>query len=154
MVLVAALLAPAAPGAAEGLLDQPALSEHALEGLRGGFVGADGLKIAVEIERLVHINGELAGATVLRIPDLAAVRARGLDLQGEARSVIQNGPGNFVDPGVLDAIGPGMFTLVQNSLDHQVIVGRTRIDISVSGARSLGLSRALQGLNVQLHSVR
>ena len=142
----------AAPCLGQSFFNQPALSAEQLDGMRGGFIGEDGLKIALGIERLVHINGELAGSTVLRIPDLSAISARGIELEGSPRSLIQNGPGNALDPGVLAALGPGMLTLVQNSLNSQLIVGTTRIDITVSGTRSLRLSETLSGLNVQLHS--
>jgi hypothetical protein len=142
----------ATPCLGQSFFNQPALSAEQLDGMRGGFIGEDGLKIALGIERLVHVNGELAGSTVLRIPDLSAISARGIELEGSPRSLIQNGPGNVLDPGVLAALGPGMLTLVQNSLNSQLIVGTTRIDITVSGTRSLRLSETLSGLNVQLHS--
>jgi hypothetical protein len=152
---IATLLAAAfaaSPGGAEGFLGKPALGSAALDGLRGGFVGADGVRIAVGIERLVHVNGELASSTMLRISDLGDIRARGIELEGPARGLVQNGPGNFVEPGLLHALAPGMLTLVQNSLNNQVIVGTTRIDISVTGARAMRLSETLSGLNLQLRS--
>jgi hypothetical protein len=150
--LLAAAICPAMPVAADGFLGQPAVADATLDQLRGGFVGDDGLRIAIGIERLVHINGELVSSTMLNIPDLASLQARGATLEGPLHGLVQNGPGNFVDPSLLGSNGPGMLTVIQNSLDHQVIVGTTRIDLTLSGMRAMRLSDTLSGLNVQLHS--
>jgi hypothetical protein len=139
---------------ADGFLGRPAVADAQLDALRGGFLTDGGLRIALGIERLVHINGELVSSTMLRVSDLSALRARGIELQGSPLSLVQNGPGNAIDPGVLQTLGPGMLTLVQNSLNDQVIRGTTRIDVTISGSGSLRLSETLSGLNRQLHSVR
>jgi hypothetical protein len=47
-----------------------------------------------------------------------------------------------------------MLTLVQNSLNGQVIRGTTRIDLTISGSSTLRISETLSGLRLQLHSVR
>ncbi|OZB68260.1 MAG: hypothetical protein B7X33_04500, partial [Lysobacterales bacterium 13-68-4] len=60
-----------------------------------------------------------------------------------AADVIQIGPGNTVDPAVLQqAAGLGA-TVIQNSLDSQNIQSVTRLDITLSG---LGL---LNGVDLQ-----
>jgi hypothetical protein len=154
---VAALLigtALTAPASADGFPGGAALSDAQLDTLRGGFIGDDGMKITLGIERLVHVNGELVSSTMLRVPDLSALRARGFELQGPAMSLVQNGPGNAIDPGVLQTLGPGMLTLVQNSLNGQVIRGTTRIDLTISGSSTLRISETLSGLRLQLHSAR
>jgi hypothetical protein len=152
VTVLAALLAGPAAAQADGFLGKAALATEQLDGLRGGFIGDDGLRIALGIERLVQVNGEMVSTTMLHVADLADLRGRGLDVNGPLRTVIQNGPGNYVEPGLLGQLGPGMLTLVQNSLNNQVIVGTTKIDLTISGTRSLQLSDTLSGLNVQLHS--
>lgn len=52
-------------------------------------------------------------------------------------SVVQNGPGNVVMPEVLRNLGPGVFSVVQNSLNGQTIQGLTTINAQVSGLGSL-----------------
>jgi hypothetical protein len=152
MTAIAALLACVSGAQADGFLGQAALPAERLDALRGGFIGDDGLRIALGIERLVQVNGELVSATMLHVADLADLHGRGLEASGPLRALIQNGPGNYVDPALVGQLGPGMLTLVQNSLNNQVIVGTTKINLTISGTRSLQLSDTLSGLNVQLHS--
>jgi len=51
--------------------------------------------------------------------------------------VVQNGPGNVVMPEVLRNLGPGVFSVVQNSLNGQTIQGLTVINAQVSGLGSM-----------------
>jgi hypothetical protein len=140
----------------EAFFGNAALSAKALDEVRGGYLDESGLKISIGIERSVLINHELVDTTILRIPDLAAVTGRGgaVELQGSAASLIQNGARNSIEPAVLQDFGAGLLTVVQNSLDNQVIQGRTIMNVTISGAGSLGLSRTLSSLNFQLHSAR
>lgn len=50
-----------------------------------------------------------------------------------ADSVVQVGPGNTVMPEVLSNLGPGVLTVVQNSLNGQAIQGITVLNAHVSG---------------------
>jgi len=120
--------------------------------LRGGFIAEGGLKISLGIERSVFINNELVATTFLNVPDLATLSARGAtptQLQGSPATLIQNGPGNSLGQSVLQSFGPGMLTIIQNSLDNQLIQGRTIINTTISGVGSLGLSDTISALNVQ-----
>ena len=56
---------------------EQAIDLQRLDELRGGFLTDGGLKITLGIERSVFINNELVTTTVLNIPDLAALSARG-----------------------------------------------------------------------------
>ena len=91
-----------------------------------------GFKISLGIERSVLINNELVTSTMLQIPDLGALTGRGAGaatLTGPQVSVVQNGPGNSVDPAVLQNVGPGgLLSIVQNSLNNQLIRGQTTIN--------------------------
>lgn len=130
-----------------------AINMQRLDELRGGFITDGGLKISLGIERSVFINNELVATTFLNVPDLAALLARGAapaQLQGSPTTLIQNGPGNSVPQSVLQSFGPGMLTIIQNSLDNQLIQGRTIINTTISGVGSLGLGGTISALNVQL----
>jgi hypothetical protein len=50
-----------------------------------------------------------------------------------AASIVQVGPGNTVKPEVLSNFGPGVLTVVQNSLNSQAIQGITVLNAHVSG---------------------
>ncbi len=130
-----------------------AINMQRLDELRGGFITDGGLKISLGIERSVFINNELVATTFLNVPDLAALLARGAapaQLQGSPTTLIQNGPSNSVAQSVLQSFGPGMLTIIQNSLDNQLIQGRTIINTTISGVGSLGLGGTISALNVQL----
>ena len=142
-------------GAGDDLAFSPkrAINMQRLDSLRGGFITDGGLKISMGIERSVFINTELVATTILNVPDLAALLARGAapaQLQGSPATLVQNGPGNSVGQSVLQSFGPGMLTIIQNSLDNQLIQGRTIINTTISGVGSLGLSETISALNVQL----
>lgn len=144
-------------GAGDDLVFSPkrAINMQRLDSLRGGFITHGGLKISLGIERSVFINNVLVegATTILNVPDLAALVARGAapaQLQGSPTTLVQNGPGNSVGQSVLQSFGPGMLTIIQNSLDNQLIQGRTLINTTISGVGSLGLSETISALNVQL----
>ncbi len=129
-----------------------AISMERLDEMRGGFITDGGLKISLGIERSVYINNELVATTFLNVPDLAALAARGAapaQLQGSPTTSIQNGPGNNLGQSVLQSFGPGMLTIIQNSLDNQLIQGRTIINTTISGVGSLGFTETISALNVQ-----
>ncbi|HZP85228.1 MAG TPA: hypothetical protein VFB54_00305 [Burkholderiales bacterium] len=147
----------AGAGDDEGFFGKAPVSEEELGAMRGGFMSDDGLKISVGIDRSVMINNVLVDIASLRIPDLAAIRAgspEAVQLTDAAAKLIQNGPGNFADPRLLQQSGPGMLTVIQNSLNNQLIQGRTVINIDVSGIRSMSAAAALSTLNAQLRTFR
>jgi len=65
-------------------------------------------------------------------------------------SVIQNGPGNVVTPEVLRNLGPGVLTVVQNTLNNQTIQGLTIINAQVSGLGSLIRNDVFSNLHLTL----
>jgi len=155
--LLLGLVCAAGGRAAEPFDPRSAVSLGVLDSLRGGFVSDHGLKIAVGIDRAVLVNDTLIETGAIRIPDLAALAARApgaVETRGSPVNLIQNGPGNFADHALLQQIGPGMMTIVQNSLDGQTIQGRTVLTIDISGARSMGIREAVSALDFQLHSAR
>lgn len=122
-----------------------------LDTLRGGFEAAPGLKISFGMVRSVSINGELVSRTSFQLPDMSRIteaQAQMASLAMRDAGLVQNGPGNFVqrDPRVLasGAVsglsnlprgslgGLGAATVIQNTLDNQVIRQLTEISTSVN----------------------
>lgn len=103
-----------------------------LDGARGGFEVAGGLNLALGIERVVSVNGEVLSRTNISIPDLGAMtsdQARlAQDALGSAK-LIQLGGNNFVASDI--ALNNGA-TLLQNTLDGQDIRAATTISSTVN----------------------
>lgn len=105
---------------------------EALDGARGGFEIAGGLSVALGIERVVSVNGEILSRTNIAIPDLAALTADQARLTQEALGaarMIQIGGNNFA---AADLNLPNGATLVQNTLDNQAISSVTTITSAVN----------------------
>jgi hypothetical protein len=120
-----------------------AVGDRTLDGLRGGFDVGGGLLVSFGITRAVYINGDLVTQTTLnfgRISELTPVQAAQLSQQMTALNLVQTGPGNSVDPGVLST---GAGTIIQNTLNNQHIVNQTVID-----ARSNAMGM-IKNLNIQ-----
>jgi len=103
-----------------------------LDGARGGFEIAGGLSVALGIERVVSVNGEIMSRTNIAIPDLAALTADQARLTQEALGaarMIQIGGNNFA---AADLNLPNGATLVQNTLDNQAISSVTTITSAVN----------------------
>ena len=95
-------------------------SNKELDSMRGGFeLSIDGQQVLLSlgIERLTFINGELATASPVS----------NLNLQ-----VLQNGPNNNFAPPSEISLPSGAVTLIQNSLDNQVIRNVTTINATVA----------------------
>ena len=139
-----------------------AASDLELDQLRGGFQLGDGLMVSFGISRVTYINDRLVASTelnlgpisgligqqaaTLRVPLTNALQGAaqaqyraGLQAPSQAQWV-QNGPGNFVQSDALDA---RLSTVIQNSLNDQLLRTQTIINASSNG---LGL---LRGLNLQ-----
>jgi hypothetical protein len=103
-----------------------------LEAIRGGFETDSGLQISFGIEQAISINGVLQTRTAFFAPNITGNPAD-ITLNDWTSKVIQNGPGNTFALNVTDQIPAQVLTLVQNSLDQQVIQHLTIIDMAVSG---------------------
>lgn len=125
----------------------PVVADRELDQMRGGFETVSGglpLSFSFGIERVSYVNDQLVATSILAIPSLldlnsGAVRAVGMD----PVTVIQNGPGNTF---ALPALSSQFMTLIQNTLDNQVIGNVTVINASVTSSdflRSLALQNSL-----------
>lgn len=152
-------------------------SNEELDELRGGFevnVNGTQLKMAFSLESVTFINGQLAATTKLNVPDLSSLANGGAQVTysrsasgasalntsqtnltqqqfndlGKTVNVIQNGVGNVVNlPQNLNSVG----TILQNSLDNQVIRNVTTLNVSIANqalARSTLMNEAInQGIS-------
>jgi hypothetical protein len=135
----AAMAAPdAAPPAAFDAAN--AVDGATLDAARGGFLGDDGLIVKLGLERLVSINGNLVEHTQLQLGDIGKL-ARGeaslsTEAVGELR-LIQNGDLRTIAGNAQNLLGG---TIIQNSLNDQMIKNQTSINATVNTA---GMLRAL-----------
>lgn len=144
-LLLAATFLPAAH--ADG--DLPAywetVDDQTLAQMRGGFVtsaGGQTLELSFGIERAVYVNGELVTKTALIAPQFAGGGVP-QNIQIGNVSLVQNGAGNaFSAKDLMDAmpanVSSGSLTVIQNSLDNQVIKQVTTIN---AGVNSLSIAR-------------
>lgn len=118
-----------------------ALGSDQLDGVRGGFVTPEGMKISFGIERAVYLNGTLVTTTSLNIADLSKISGGSAQITGNGAGslgLVQSGLGNVFAPGVISSTAAG--TIIQNTLDNQKINTITRIDAVVN---STGILRAI-----------
>jgi hypothetical protein len=145
------LLLATAVAAAQGMAGGPDDSFDALEAVdpavldefRGGFETVTGLAVSLGIERIVTINGNVAERSQLELGDLGSLTSGATRLSADAAgrlNLIQNGHGSYNVQ-----LGPSMLggTVIQNSLNDQLINNQTIINASVN-ARGL-----LQSMNFQ-----
>lgn len=133
-----------------------AASDRHLDELRGGFSLGDGLMVSFGISQVSYINDRLVASTSLNLGALNRLTAQqAAQLQGPLASavqgaapppfaaqtqLVQNGPGNSFEP---TAAGPLLATVIQNSLNDQLLRTQTIINLSSNG---LGIMR---GFNLQ-----
>jgi hypothetical protein len=111
-----------------------------LDATRGGFLAGDGLLVNLSLERLVSINGNVVERTQLQLGDIGKL-ARGeaslsTEAVGELR-LIQNGDVRTLAGDLHNLLGG---TIIQNSLNDQMIKNQTSINATVNTA---GMLRAL-----------
>ncbi len=110
-----------------------AVDAATLDSLRGGFTSAGGLTIALGVERLVAINGDIVSRTRFQLADIGkldAVQAQQTGATLAAVKLIQNGSDNMMLTGFSsDALAS---TVIQNTLNDQLIESRTIINASVN----------------------
>jgi hypothetical protein len=106
-------------------LDDAALSE-----LRGGFLLGD-LEIAIGLEQIVAINGEIQVINQLNIPNLNLTSPM-VELISTNQMVHNEMDGSSVLVNNQLLPGAGIFTQIQNSLDQQVIQNMRTLNIELN----------------------
>jgi len=133
--------APEAPEAPPAGFDAAnAVDSAALDEARGGFLTGDGLMVNLGLERLVSINGNVVERTELQLGDIGKLTRGEANLSaetvGELR-LIQNGDVRSLAGNAQNLLGG---TIIQNSLNDQLIKNQTSINATVNTA---GMLRAL-----------
>ena len=118
------------------------VSRATLATLRGGYsIGSSayGVELSFAITRVSYINGQLVAQNALTLPSMGGIGTK------PAMQVIQNGPGNtFSISGA--KLPSSVLTVIQNTLDRQVIKNATIIDATVTNqhfVRSMAISRTI-----------
>lgn len=135
-----ALAAPADPLPPDPFTPDNAVDSAALDEARGGFLTAEGLVVRLGLERLVTINGNVVERTELQLGDIGKLASGQGSISSEAVGqlrLIQNGDVRAMMPDSSNLLGG---TLIQNTLNDQLINNQTSINATVNTA---GMLRAL-----------
>ncbi len=131
-----------------------AVTDASLDRSRGGFEAAGGLMVSLGVERLVSVNGRVLSSTAFNIADLGRLSGEQAKQAGAALTafqVLQNGPGNVYLAGSLPPALGG--TVLQNSLNDQVVRTHTVINAGVNSLDMLKTLNFQDGLRTALSNV-
>ncbi|MGA7104009.1 MAG: hypothetical protein WBX49_01570 [Candidatus Deferrimicrobiaceae bacterium] len=134
-----ALLAnrPAHAGGFEDLQSWEVAGDQEISEARGGYVTEGGLQFSIGIEKTILVDGILQAANSLNVVQDGSGALQASTTTGEMLTRVDLGTGNTFLPGTL---GPGFFTVIQNSMDKKFIQNLTEINATIS---VLGLSREI-----------
>jgi hypothetical protein len=124
------IIAHAEPSRNASVLGLPYVEEYRLEQMRGGFSIGDHVEITIGLTRSASINGVEQFSSTISIAN-ALEGISPAEMENVNATLIQNGPGNYVSPDVLEAMSGNFSTLVQNSLDDQEISTQNVYDVSI-----------------------
>lgn len=117
-----------------------AVDSATLDDARGGFITPGGLVVTLGLERLVTINGNVVERTEMQLGDIGKLTSGQGSISSEALGqlrLIQNGDVQAITPAGANLLGG---TLIQNTLNDQLIKNQTAINATVNTA---GMLRAL-----------
>ena len=135
-----AMAAPGAEAAPDPFDPANAVDSATLDEARGGFLTPNGLVVSLGLERMVSINGNVVERTEMQLGDIGKLASGEASISSEALGqlrLIQNGDVSSVTPGGAGLLGG---TLIQNTLNDQLIKNQTSINATVNTA---GMLRAL-----------
>lgn len=140
------------PFSAAGFAADNAVAPAALDELRGGFIDTNGLAVSLGIDRIVTVNGNVAATSSINFGDLGSLAAGRSVLSTDAAnqlSLLQNGNGTLNVQ-----FGPSAFggTVIQNSLNNQLINNATIINASVDARGMLQAMNFGQTLSNAINS--
>ena len=108
-----------------------------LAGARGGFDLGNGLVMSLGMERVVSVNGEVISSSAFNIADVSKLNSEQAGFAGTELSslnLLQNGAGNSFVATLPQTVGA---TVIQNSLNDQVLATRTVINTSLNSSELL-----------------
>jgi hypothetical protein len=135
--------------------DFPVVADSDLDQMRGGFEtssNGSSLSFTFGIEKATFLNGQLVSTTTIPIPTLSsALNAQGGGATGSnSITYINSGGGNFFSP---PSMAPGsQMTVIQNSLDNQVIGNATVVNASVTSLNFIKSLVVQSSLNQMIFS--
>jgi hypothetical protein len=137
---------------ADPLTNLAVIPDQELAGMRGGFITADGLEVNLGFQQLVMINGTLKTTLNMDLTGLGGnskEQANALQ-QSKMIQLIQNGDHNLVSPDIANNFSAGALTLIQNSLDTQLIQNFNVINVDVSKFSQFRNNALGQSLNLEM----
>jgi len=108
--------------------------------MRGGFSTGEGFDVSFGFAQTGSLNGVDQYTNSFKIDSMASGLAD-VDFSNMNSVLLQNGSGNFVSSGVLDSLSDSFGTVIQNTLDDQLISTTTVYDIDLHN-----VSDAIQGI--------
>ena len=124
-----------------------AVDSSVLEEARGGFQ-VEGLLVTLGIERMVSINGDVVDRSQIQLGDIGKlIQGNGLvssEALGELR-LVQNGVASALRGDAHTSLLGG--TIIQNSLNDQMISAQTTLNATVNTAGMLRALNFAEGLN-------
>lgn len=147
----------------QGFEDCRVATADELDEMRGGFdLTVGDLHLTFSIDSVTFINGALVATTSLSIPSLNALgnpQAILASLQNAAGgsynpvNIIQNGPNNtFTLPDGLNLSTSGLNTVIQNTLDNQVIRNMTILNATLNSQALIRAMAVSSSISQMLHS--
>lgn len=133
--------APAPPAEAGPLATLAAVDAGVLSEMRGGVDMGNDFAVAIGITRSGSINGIEQYSSTMYLEDLTR---GGATFRAAEPVLLQTGADNLVSVDALNGMSPNVTTIIQNTLDDQVISNRTIMDISLQNVTTVlqGLSNA------------
>lgn len=144
VLLWSAALSCAAEPLQADAFDMQRVPDEELAQLRGGFVTSDGLEFSVGLQQLVLINGAVQAGAGLTLSS-----PRGSDINGAA-NLIPYGIRGDLAPSMAGKFDDGLFTIIQNEVDGQVIQNYTVLNIAVTNASQFRADALGEVLDLQL----
>jgi len=107
-----------------------AVSESALDEVRGGFEIPENLRASFSLTRAAYVNGERVAQDSVRVADIGNMTASEASALSQAFTtlVIQNGAANTI---TLPDLGPASL-VIQNTLNDQHLVALTTLNVEVN----------------------
>lgn len=121
--------------AQQNFVELNAVDEAELASVRGGFAYGDNLLVTLGIDRLIKINGNVVEQSTLQFGDVGKLASGETRVSGDALQgtrLIQNGQASQLAAGLASGALGG--TVIQNSLNDQMINNQTTIRASVNNA--------------------
>lgn len=138
-LLLYAAMSSALPEPVQNIFgDCKVASNEELGQMRGGFsinTGSSQVLLSLGFQQVTFINGILAAMTTLNLPQINSAAPIPLQQNFIPTQIVQSGPGNIYIPS--SSLPSNVTTLIQNSLNNQVINHMTIINATIASKQLL-----------------